>query len=104
VVDAITAVASGGSLLDADSTKKLLARVRAGPLDADPGLASLTRRERTILGYLVEGSTNREISAAVLLAEKTVKNYVSRILHKLGLAHRAELAAYVTKARPEAAT
>ena len=100
VVDAIQAVANGRSLLDPDVTGKVLERVRRGRADEDPGLASLTDQERKVLEQLAEGKTNREIGGVLFLSEKTVKNYVSRILDKLGLARRAEAAAYVAKHRP----
>ena len=100
VVDAIQAVANGRSLLDPDVTGKVLERVRRGRDDGDPRLASLTDQERKVLEQLAEGKTNREIGGVLFLSEKTVKNYVSRILDKLGLARRAEAAAYVAKHRP----
>ncbi len=100
VVDAITAVAQGRSLLDPTITGKVLERVRKGP-DEDPGLASLTDQERKVLEHVAEGKTNREIGEIMFLSEKTVKNYVSRILDKLGLARRAEAAAYMAKRRPK---
>ena len=97
VVDAINAVAQGRSLLDPDVTGKVLDRVRRGREQEDPQLASLTDQERKVLEQLAEGKTNREIGATLFLSEKTVKNYVSRILDKLGLARRAEAAAFVAK-------
>ncbi len=99
VLDAITAVAEGRSLLDPSVTGKVLERVRKGP-EEDPGLASLTEQERKVLEHVAEGKTNREIGQIMFLSEKTVKNYVSRILDKLGLARRAEAAAYMAKRRP----
>jgi len=99
VVDAVILVASGRSLLDPDVTGKVLERVRQGRGD-DPALGSLTEQERKVLAGLAEGHTNREISEKLFLSEKTVKNYVSRILDKLGLSRRAEAAAYVAKHRP----
>ena len=99
VVDAITAVAAGRSLLDPDVTGKVLERIRQSR-DEDPALASLTEQERKVLAGLAEGHTNREISEKLFLSEKTVKNYVSRILDKLGLSRRAEAAAFVAKHRP----
>jgi len=99
VVDAIEAVVAGRSLLDPDVTGKVLERVRRGR-NEDPALASLTDQERKVLEHLAEGKTNREIGVVLFLSEKTVKNYVSRILDKLGLARRAEAAAYVAKRRP----
>jgi DNA-binding NarL/FixJ family response regulator len=100
VIDAITAVAQGRSLLDPDVTGKVLERVRRGRPDEDPAFASLTDQERKVLEHLAEGKTNREIGEALFLSEKTIKNYVSRILDKLGLSRRAEAAAYVAKRRP----
>jgi DNA-binding NarL/FixJ family response regulator len=100
VIDAITSVANGGSLLDPEVTGKVLERVRRGREDEDPAFASLTDQERKVLGHLAEGKTNRDIGTTLFLSEKTVKNYVSRILDKLGLARRAEAAAYMAKRRP----
>ena len=100
VIDAINAVAQGRSLLDPDVTGKVLERVRKGRSDEDPAFASLTDQERKVLEQLAEGKTNRDIGEVLFLSEKTVKNYVSRILDKLGLARRAEAAAYMAKRRP----
>jgi DNA-binding NarL/FixJ family response regulator len=99
VVDAITTVASGRSLLDPDVTGKVLERIRQSRAE-DPAMASLTDQERKVLEGLAEGHTNREIGEKLFLSEKTVKNYVSRILDKLGLSRRAEAAAYMAKRRP----
>ena len=100
VLEAIAAVADGRSLLDPTVTGKVLERVRKGK-EEDPGLASLTEQERKVLEHVAEGKTNREIGGIMFLSEKTVKNYVSRILDKLGLARRAEAAAYVAKRKPK---
>jgi DNA-binding NarL/FixJ family response regulator len=100
VIDAITSVAQGRSLLDPEVTGKVLERVRRGRDDEDPAFASLTDQERKVLEQLAEGKTNREIGETLFLSEKTVKNYVSRILDKLGLARRAEAAAFMAKRRP----
>jgi two-component system, NarL family, response regulator DevR len=100
VIEAIHAVAEGRSLLDPTVTGKVLERVRKGP-EEDPGLASLTEQEHKVLEHVAEGKTNREIGQIMFLSEKTVKNYVSRILDKLGLARRAEAAAYMAKRRPK---
>lgn len=99
VVDAVTAVAAGRSLLDPEVTGKVLERLRKTRAE-DPAMASLTEQERKVLSGLAEGKTNREIGETLFLSEKTVKNYVSRILDKLGLARRAEAAAYMAKHRP----
>jgi two-component system response regulator DevR len=101
VVDAIQAVAQGRSLLDPDVTGKVLERVRHGREQEDPAIASLTDQERKVLEQLAEGKTNREIGTALFLSEKTVKNYVSRILDKLGLSRRAQAAAYMAERRPK---
>jgi two-component system response regulator DevR len=101
VVDAIQTVAQGRSLLDPSVTGKVLERVRRGREQEDPAIASLTDQERKVVEQLAEGKTNREIGAALFLSEKTVKNYVSRILDKLGLSRRAEAAAYMAKRRPK---
>ena len=100
VLEAINSVAAGRSLLDPDVTGKVLERVRRGRDDQDPAFASLTEQERKVLEQLAEGKTNREIGGVLFLSEKTVKNYVSRILDKLGLSRRAEAAAYMAKRRP----
>jgi two-component system, NarL family, response regulator DevR len=100
LVDAITSVAAGRSLLDPDVTGKVLERVRRGREDDDPAFSSLTDQERKVVEQLAEGKTNREIGQVLFLSEKTVKNYVSRILDKLGLSRRAEAAAYMAKRRP----
>ncbi|MGH2378035.1 MAG: response regulator transcription factor [Candidatus Limnocylindria bacterium] len=100
VLDAVAAVAEGRSLLDPTVTGKVLERVRMGTGE-DPALASLTDQERKVLEHVAEGKTNREIGGVMFLSEKTVKNYVSRILDKLGLARRAEAAAYMAKRRPK---
>lgn len=99
VIDAVTTVAAGGSLLDPDVTGKVLERLRASR-DEDPAMASLTEQEHKVLAGLAEGKTNREIGETMFLSEKTVKNYVSRILDKLGLSRRAEAAAYMAKHQP----
>lgn len=99
VVDAITAVAGGKSLLDPDVTGKVLERLRETRAE-DPALASLTDQERKVVIGLAAGKTNRAIGEELFLSEKTVKNYVSRILDKLGLARRAEAAAYMAKHMP----
>jgi two-component system response regulator DevR len=101
LVDAIQAVAQGRSLLDPDVTGKVLERVRRGRDQEDPAIASLTDQERKVLEQLAEGKTNREIGTVLFLSEKTVKNYVSRILDKLGLSRRAQAAAYMAERRPK---
>lgn len=98
LVDAISQVAAGRSLLDPRVTARVLARVR-GEAMAGEGMDELSAQERTILDLVAEGMTNRQIAEKVFLAEKTVKNYVSNILMKLGLSRRAEAAAYMARRR-----
>ena len=98
VVDAVASVAAGRSLLDPDVTGTVLERLRESRAE-DPALSSLTEQERKVVACLADGRTNREIGEALFLSEKTVKNYVSRILDKLGLSRRAEAAAYMAKHR-----
>jgi two-component system response regulator DevR len=93
LVDAIRQVAAGKSLLDPSVTERLLARLRDGH-PRDERLASLTDREREILYLIAEGLTNRQIGERLFLAEKTVKNYVSALLAKLGLQRRTQAAVY----------
>ncbi len=97
LVEAVQTVASGRALLDPDVTGRILERVRRGRAEEDPALASLTDQERRVVEQLATGKTNREIGAVLFLSEKTVKNYVSRILDKLGLRHRAQVAAFAAR-------
>ena len=93
LVDGIRQVAAGRSLLDPSMTHKLLERLRH-PVEPDPVAASLTERERDILALIADGYTNRQIGAELFLAEKTVKNYVSALLAKLGMQRRTQAAVY----------
>jgi two-component system, NarL family, response regulator DevR len=97
LIEAVETVSKGRALLDPDVTARVLERVRRGRADEDPALASLTDQERRVLEQLATGKTNREIGEALFLSEKTVKNYVSRILEKLGLHRRAEAAAFAAR-------
>jgi DNA-binding NarL/FixJ family response regulator len=96
LVDAIRKVAAGQSLLDPVVTARVLERVRRGP-EQDERLARLTDQERKILELLAEGLTNRQIGERLHLAEKTVKNYVTGVLAKLGMARRTEAAVYAAR-------
>ena len=96
LVDGIRRVAAGQSLIDPALTAKVLERVRKGPSVA-PELAELTDQERKLLGLIAEGLTNRQIGEQMFLAEKTVKNYVSSILSKLGLERRTQAAVLASK-------
>lgn len=94
LVATIRRVAAGESLLDPALTGKVLERLRRGNEPDDPRMASLTDQERLILEHVAEGLTNRQIADQVHLAEKTIKNYVSTILNKLGMSRRTEAAVY----------
>jgi len=96
LVDAVRRVAGGQSLLDPNVTARVLERLRTGP-EEDPRLARLTDQERKILDLIAEGLTNRQIGERLFLAEKTVKNYVSNLLSKLGMERRTEAAVFATK-------
>jgi DNA-binding NarL/FixJ family response regulator len=97
LVDAVRRVASGQSLLDPVVTRRVLERLRSGATDAPDELAELTAQERKILGLIAEGLTNRQIAERIFLAEKTVKNYVSSILMKLGVERRTQAAVLASK-------
>jgi len=99
LVGAIRQLAAGQSLLDPAVTARVLARLRGEAPLAGDGVEELTTQERRILELVADGLTNRQIADRIHLAEKTVKNYVSNILMKLGLARRAEVAAYMAKRR-----
>ncbi|MGH8961981.1 MAG: response regulator [Jatrophihabitantaceae bacterium] len=98
LVDAIRQVAAGRSLLDPAVTERLLTRLRDGA-QTDQRLASPTEREREILTLVSDGLTNRQIGERLFLAEKTVKNYVSGLLAKLGMQRRTQAAVYGAAAR-----
>jgi len=102
LLSAVRDVAAGRSLLDPEATGRVLERIRrgAGPREEseeDPELASLTAQERRILDGIGNGMTNRQIGAELHLAEKTVKNYVSSLLAKMGMERRTQAAAYVAR-------
>jgi two-component system response regulator DevR len=96
IVDAVRRVANGQSLLDPAVTARVLERIRNGP-EEDELLARLSAQERNILELIAEGLTNRQIAEQVHLAEKTVKNYVSNLLTKLGMERRTQAAVYAAR-------
>jgi DNA-binding NarL/FixJ family response regulator len=98
LVGAVRTVGRGGSLLDPAATARLLHRMRTESSRKDP-LEALTEQERKILDLIGEGLTNREIGERMFLAEKTVKNYVSSVLSKLGLVRRTQAAVLVAEMR-----
>ena len=94
LVDGVRRVGRGESLLDPSLTTRVLERLRHPEPDE---LAGLTDQERRILDLIAEGMTNRQIGEQLFLAEKTVKNYVSNLLAKLGMSRRSEAAAYAAR-------
>jgi two-component system, NarL family, response regulator DevR len=96
LVRAVRQVAAGNSLIDPALTARVLDRVR-NPPETAPELSSLTDQELKILGHIAEGLTNRQIGEEMFLAEKTVKNYVSSILAKLGLERRTQAAVLASR-------
>ena len=96
LVDAIRRVAAGQSLLDPSVTARVLDRLRRGS-EEDERLRDLTEQEHKILALLADGMTNRQIAEEMFLAEKTVKNYVSNLLAKMGMSRRTEAAVYAAR-------
>lgn len=96
LIDMIRRVAAGQSTLDPAVTAQVLERLRTGP-PVDKELEALTEQEQRVLELIGEGMTNRQIAQATYLAEKTVKNYVSSLLSKLGLTSRTQAAIFAVK-------
>ena len=96
LVDGIRRVAAGQSLLDPSLTSRVLERLRHAP-EEDERLRGITDQERRILNLLADGKTNRQIAEEMFLAEKTVKNYVSNLLTKMGMSRRTEAAVYAAR-------
>ncbi|WP_308440245.1 response regulator transcription factor [Streptomyces mashuensis] len=102
LLTAVRDVAAGRSLLDPVATARVLERLRDGRgARGDDRLATLTDQERRILDLIGEGLTNRAIGERLHLAEKTIKNYVSSLLSKLGMERRSQAAAYVARRQAE---
>jgi len=102
LVRALERVGRGESLLDPSVTDRVFAKIReARRQERANAFADLTKREMRILACIAEGQTNREIGEELHLSEKTVRNYVSKILSKLGLTSRAQAAAYAARHRVE---
>lgn len=93
---AVKEVGAGRSLLDNRAAAALMAKLRGGAEREDP-LSGLTDQERKLLALLSEGLTNKQIADRMFLAEKTVKNYVSRLLSKLGMERRTQAAVFATE-------
>jgi DNA-binding NarL/FixJ family response regulator len=98
LVGAVRTVASGGSLMDPRTTSRMMQRLRDQAAKNDP-LAPLSDQERRVLELIGEGLTNRQIGERMFLAEKTVKNYVSSLLSKLGMQRRTQAAVLATEVR-----
>jgi DNA-binding NarL/FixJ family response regulator len=96
ILGAVRTVAAGGSLLDPRTTARVMERLRHQDERTDP-LAGLSDQERRVLELIGEGLTNRQIGERMFLAEKTVKNYVSNLLAKLGMERRTQAAAFVAR-------
>jgi DNA-binding NarL/FixJ family response regulator len=96
LADAIKTVGAGRSLLDNRAAAALMAKLREAAQHSDP-LSALTDQERELLDLLGEGLTNKQIAERMFLAEKTVKNYVSRLLAKLGMERRTQAAVFASR-------
>ncbi|MEX2255643.1 MAG: response regulator transcription factor [Acidimicrobiia bacterium] len=103
LVESVQRVAAGQSLLDPAVTARVLERLREGS-ETDQQLAQLTDQERKILNLIADGLTNRQIAERVHLAEKTVKNYVSNVLMKLGMERRTQAAVFAARLRDKSGT
>lgn len=97
LVNAVREVAAGRSLLDPVTTARVLERMRRGGDRPADELEALTEQERRVLDLIGEGLTNRQIAERLFLAEKTVKNYVTAVLAKLGMERRTQAAAWVAR-------
>ncbi|AXT86594.1 DNA-binding response regulator [Aeromicrobium sp. A1-2] len=97
LIAAVRHVAAGGSLLDPSVTAKVMERLRDGAPGEPDELKDLTAQERRILELVAEGLTNRQIGERLFLAEKTVKNYMSNVLSKLGLERRTQAAVFASR-------
>jgi two-component system response regulator DevR len=100
LIDAVRQVALGRSLIDPAVVGQVMTKLREGNA-ADDRLAGLTEREREVLDLIADGLTNRQIGERLFLAEKTVKNYVSSLLAKLGMQRRTQAAVFGAEVRKE---
>jgi two-component system, NarL family, response regulator DevR len=99
LVGSVRRVAAGQSLLDPELTRRVMERLRTVAEPKDEGVETLSSQERRILDLIAEGMTNRQIAESLYLSEKTVKNYVSNLLAKLGMHRRTEAAVFAVKRR-----
>ena len=97
LVEGVRRVAAGESLLDPTTTARVIERLRTQHQEPDDELSGLSPQERVLLDHIAEGLTNRQIGEHMHLAEKTVKNYVSNLLSKLGMSRRTEAAVYAAR-------
>jgi two-component system response regulator DevR len=100
LVSAVRTVGAGRSLLDTRAAATLMAKIRSDAAKPGP-LAALTDQEHVVLDLIGEGLTNRQIGERMFLAEKTVKNYVSGVLSKLGMQRRTQVAVLATELRDQ---
>ena len=96
LIEDVKKVAEGASLMDPRTVARVVERIRKGP-EEDPRTAELTPQERRILDLIADGRTNRQIAVEMILAEKTVKNYVTNLLAKLKMTSRTEAAVYAAR-------
>jgi DNA-binding NarL/FixJ family response regulator len=96
LVGAVRTVAAGQSTLDAHTAQRVMERLRERTSGPDP-VSALSRQEKRVLDLISEGLTNRQIAGRMFLSEKTVKNYVSSLLGKLGMQRRAQAAAFAAR-------
>jgi DNA-binding NarL/FixJ family response regulator len=96
LVDAVRTVASGESILDPKASRRVMAQLRERTVSVDP-VAALSDQEKRVLELIGEGLTNRQIAERMFLAEKTVKNYVSSLLGKLGMQRRTQAAVFAVR-------
>jgi two-component system response regulator DevR len=98
LIEDVKKVASGASLMDPRAVARVVERI-ANPPQADPAIGSLSPQEKRILDFIAEGRTNRQISDAMFLSEKTIKNYITKLLAKLRVSSRTEAAIYATRVK-----
>jgi two-component system, NarL family, response regulator DevR len=96
LIEDVKKAAAGGSLMDPRAVARVVERIRRGP-EVDPRTADLTPQERRILDLIADGRTNRQIATEMILAEKTVKNYITSLLAKLKMTSRTEAAVYAAR-------
>jgi two-component system response regulator DevR len=101
LIEDVKKVASGASLMDPRSVARVVERIR-NPPEPDPRTAALSPQERRILDLIADGLTNRQIGQEMILAEKTVKNYVTNLLAKLKMTSRTEAAVYTARRQANA--